>query len=125
MKRIHESHGEPPAINRAAMIAWIELAAIDALRTGKAADLGIGHQHGAGLLLDGDRVAEMVAMTVGEQDVGDTLRNLFPTLAPAWISGQERIDQYPGAAGLDRKGGMAVPCQLHCGSLPDGCWPEG
>ena len=82
MQRLHEGGGEAAAIDGAAEIAGIDLAAVDALPDQEHADLEIGDQHRAALLQDRGRIADMVVVAVRQQHVGDALGRPFPALAP-------------------------------------------
>ena len=61
------------------------------------AEVKIGDDSRAGLLGDGDSIADMVAVAVGQRDMGDACRGRFDVNALcAGISGEERIDQDDG-----------------------------
>ena len=90
---------------------------LDALAIEPRADFEIRHQRCAGGLQDLKRVTHMVAMAVGEQQVGETLARLLPAGLGRRISGEERVDQDDRAAGLDAEGRMAVIGNLHCKAL--------
>ena len=111
MQRLNKGHGEPAAIQRAAVIARIDLG--HTLPAQKAAKLRIGNNGRAARLGNRDRVADMIIMAMREQDVGDITGNILPALVPGSIPGQEGIDKNAGAAGFDLEGRMPIPRQFH------------
>ena len=113
VQRLHEGRGEAAAIDRPAGIAGVDPVRVDALPDQEHAQLVIADHHRAGRLVDRHGVADMVVVAMRQQHVGHPLRDLLPALAPGRIAGQKRIDQDPRVAGLDAKGRMAEPRDLH------------
>ena len=56
---------------------------------------------------DVERVADMVAMAVGEHDMGDALDRRGLVGDEGRIAGEEGIDQHRVAGKIETKGGMA------------------
>ncbi len=71
MQRIGEGGGEAAERDGAAGIAHFEL--LDALGPEPGGKIGIGENDGAGFLGDLHGIADMVAMAVGQQDMGDAV----------------------------------------------------
>ena len=113
MPCLDEGGGEAATVERAAVIAGIDLRTVDALADEEHADLEIRHQHRAGLPADLDRVADVVVVPVSKKHMGRTLRNVLPCLFRAGIAGDERIEDDLLARRLDGEGRMAVPGQFH------------
>jgi hypothetical protein len=60
------------------------------------------------------RIARVVAMAVGHEDVGRAADRLRPSLRRKhWVSGQPGVDQQDAIGYLDPEAGMAEPCDLH------------
>jgi len=62
---------------------------------------------------DVERVAHVVAMAVGEHDMGNTLDGGFPIRDESRVPGEERIDQHGTAGKVETEGGMSEPGDLH------------
>ncbi|ESX71165.1 hypothetical protein X757_22965 [Mesorhizobium sp. LSHC414A00] len=82
MQCLHEGGGEGTAIDGAAMIAGIDLLAVDALADQVHADLVIGDQLGAALLQHLHRATDMVTVAVGQKHMGDAFRRPLPAARP-------------------------------------------
>jgi hypothetical protein len=102
-----------PPQSTVADIAGIDFLIADALADQIHADLEIRDQHGAGLLEDFRRSADVIVMAMGQKHMGDTLRGLFPATLPDGIANQIGVDQDRGVAGFDTESGMAIPGQFH------------
>ena len=61
-------------------------------------------------------IADMVAMAMGDQDVGGAVARLLDIALESGIAGEEGVDQDVVLAEFQAKGRMAVPGDLH-GSL--------
>jgi hypothetical protein len=106
-----EGHREAVLIRRAARVHRIE--ALQALRREPRADLEIGDHLGAGPLGDREGIADMVAMPVGDQDVGRPLDELVAVALEGGVAGEERIDQNALVGEVEAKGGVAEPGDPH------------
>jgi len=66
------------------------------------------------ILGDGNGIADMVAMTVGQRNMGDALGRFLEVDAfCTGISVQERIDEDDGLCSFNTEGGVAEPGQFH------------
>jgi VIT1/CCC1 family predicted Fe2+/Mn2+ transporter len=71
-------------------------------------EIGIGKNRRAGFLGDLDGVADVVAVSVGQEDMGDALGRVLEVLTgKARIMGQERIDKNDRLCRFDAEGGVA------------------
>ena len=113
MQRLDECRGKAAAIDRAAEIARVDLALIDALPDQEHADLEIGNHHRAALLEDRGGIERMVVMAMRQKHVRDALGRAFPALAPGRVARQEGVDQDFRGPALDAERGMAVPGDFH------------
>ena len=95
------------------------LAASEMLRVCKpGGKIGIGQNRGTRFFRELDRVADMVAMTVGQQDMGDPLGHVLPVeTGKARIVGQEGVDEDRGLGRVEAEGGVAEPGEFHDVSL--------
>src|SRR6266496_2564736 len=62
---------------------------------------------------DVERVADMIAVAVGEHDLADALDRRGPVRDKGRIAGEERIDENGFAAEIEPECRMAVPGDLH------------
>jgi hypothetical protein len=76
--------------------------------------VGIGEEDGTGFLGDLDGIADVVAVAMGEKDVRDAFGRFLEVLTgKARVMRQEGIEKDGCLRGLDAKGGMAQPSDLH------------
>jgi hypothetical protein len=73
-------------------------------------DLKVGDDQGAGAPGDGDRIADVVAVSVGDQDVVGFHRAGGD--GGAGVAGEEWVHQYPCASDIQSKGRVPVPGQF-------------
>ena len=73
---------KPPQSTVPPRLPGLILSLLDALADQIHADLEIGDEHGAGLLQDLDRIADMVVVAMRQKNVGYALGRPFPALAP-------------------------------------------
>ena len=65
---------------------------------------------------DRHRIADMVAVAMGQQDMGGAGDRLGPAVHREHrVAGQPRVDQQHGVFDLDAKAGMAKPGDVHVG----------
>ena len=57
----------------------------------------------------------MIAVTVGQYDMGDTLGRCLLVRDEGGITGEERVDQHGVAREFEPEGGVAKPGDLHDG----------
>ena len=112
MQRIDESRRETVEVNRTAGVAHVDL--FHALCAEPGRKIGV-RQHGrTGFTGDLDRVADMVSMAMGEQDVGEACHGILAgRFVEGRIAGEERVDEDSCLGGLDPEGRMAEPGDLH------------
>jgi hypothetical protein len=79
------------------------------------AQVVIGDDRSAGRLGDRKGVAHMIAVAVGQDDVGDALGRRLLVRDEGGIAGEERIDQHGVAGEIEPEGGVAEPGDLHDG----------
>ena len=87
---------KPAAIDRAADVAGIDLVAVGTLADQIHADFEIGDQLGAALAEHFQRTADVVAVSVRQQNMRDPLRRSFPATRPGRIADQVGIDENLG-----------------------------
>ena len=71
----------------------------------------------AGAFRNVERIADVVAMTMGEQDMVDGFDRRRLVRGESRIAGEEGIDQDSLAVEVQAEGGMSVPGDLHGGFL--------
>jgi len=89
------------------------------------AEVEIGDDLGAGLVSDLERVANVVVMPVGEQNMRRAARGCAKMRGEIWVAGQEWVEQDYTLADLDAKGRMAEPGDFHgffSGYMGLGAW---
>ena len=64
-----------------------------------------------------ERIAHMVAMAMGEDDVGHAANRRRLIGHEGRVAGEERVDQYGLAGEVETESGMAVPGDLHGGQV--------
>ena len=111
MQRLGEAHLEGAAIDRAARIAGIDV--FRALRIEIHADFEIRNDLRAGCLGDFGRIADMIVMAMGEQNMSRSLGRLFGIAGEFRVAGEERVDQYDRRVKLDAEGRVAKPNKFH------------
>ena len=113
MQRLNEGGGEGAAIDGATEIARIDLVAAHTLADQVHANLEIGDELGTALLQHFQRAADMVAVAMGQEHMGDAFGRTFPAAGPGRIADQIGIDEDGGVLGLDAECLMSVPGQFH------------
>ncbi len=112
VKRVGEGGGKTVERNGAAGISHVQ--PVHALRSQPCGEIGVGQHHGTGFLCQRDRIAHMVAVPVGQENVGNAGGGVLGVEpAEAGIAGKERIDQDFCLRGLDTEGRMAEPGDFH------------
>jgi hypothetical protein len=110
----HEGEVEVRVRLRAAGIAWIDLLHAQTRHMhGKLID---GDERYRRLLANGDGVAGVILMAMGQRHVGHAFCHLPHRVArilEGRVSGEERIDQDARFARIDAEAGMAEPGDLH------------
>src|SRR5687768_11107018 len=111
MASTHQRHGEVAQLCRAPSIHRIEI--LQPLADQPHTQIEIRGHRRSGAFGDVERVADMVAMTMSEQDMADAFDRRRLVGDESRIAGKERIDQYRLTLEVEAKGGMSVPGDLH------------
>ncbi len=118
MQRVNKCHAKAVENNRPARIAHAEI--FKALATEPTSNFWVRDDRCAMLFGDFDSVADMVAMTVGQCNMRDTLRCFFKIDAfGARVSIDEWIDQNDRFVRFNTISSVAQPGDFHC-STPCG-----
>ncbi len=107
----HQADAEGAAIDRAAGVHRLE--GFQALTGEIHAEVVIGDDSRAGRLGNGEGIADMVAMAMGDDDMADAFGGLGDIALECRIAGEERIDQQGRISEVDAEGGMAEPGKFH------------
>src|SRR6516225_6427856 len=98
---------KPPWIGGPAGVHGIEL--LQPFAGEPHAQVVIGDDRSAGRLRDLKGIAHMIAVTVGQYDVGGTLGRCLLVRDEGGITGEERVDQHGVAGEIEPESGMAKP----------------
>ena len=112
VQRIGEGDGEAFHADRAARIARRKV--LQALVRQPHAEIEVGNHGRTGVSRDLQRIADMVAVAVCQEDMGDVLGGILGVKAlKARIAGEEGVDQDFGLGRVEAEGGMAEPGNFH------------
>ncbi len=114
MQGRHEGQVEVLVGLRAAGIAVIGV--LHPLVLQIAGELVNGDELCSGLLADGDAIAEMVLVAVGQRHMGHPLGHVLQRnarLLEGGVAGEKGIDQDAACARVDAEAGMTEPRNLH------------
>ena len=119
MQCIGEGDGKALEIHGAAGVASLDI--FNTFRSEPCGKVGIGQHDCTGLLGDRYRIAQMIAMAMGQEDMSDTVDGSIAIQSlKGWVPRQERIDEDGCLRGLQTECGMPEPGQLHF-AFPS-CW---
>jgi len=111
----HQRNCKSTEIGRAAAIHWIQV--LQALRNKPHAEIVVRRHRRAVRRGDVERVADMIAVAVGEHDMFDAFAAGRFVGDESGIAGEEWIDQDRVAGKVEAKGGVTIPGDLHGGTL--------
>ena len=110
----HQGHREAALVGGAAGVHGIEL--LEPLAGEPHAQIVVRHHRGAGRRSDVEGIADVIAVAMGEHDVGHTFDRRRLVGDESGIAGEERIDQHGLPREIEPERGMAEPGDLHDGT---------